>query len=162
MKKLYLLFLTAIVMTLFLSSCSQPVVKLKESPVGLTDKNTKTQMNSVRVIDGNLIKQDEKKFLGRIGPSYKKVETKIVIEKQVLAMTATGLKEVIVSIRNQTDNALQVEGSVNWFDSSEIPLSQGETGWQRIFIPAKSTRAFRQNAMSPAAEYYVVDIKEGE
>ena len=160
MKK-YLFILSTILLASFLSGCSQPVVKLKEPPVGLTDKNTKTEMNSVRVIDDNLIKQDESKFLGRFGPSHKKVKTKIVIEKQALTITRTGLKEVIVSIRNQTDSPLQVEGSVSWFDSNELPLSHYGTGWQKIFIPAKSTRTFRESAINTTAEYYVVDIKEG-
>ena len=144
----------------FLVGCVEPIAKKQEVTTGYVGKNTEIEMNSVRVLDKDLIDVEKKQFLGKIGPVKKKPKTRIVIESHGLTSTETGFSEVVVSIRNQTDYPLRVQGSVSWFDENELPLSRNNTGWQTIFLEPKTMRVFRENATSDRASYYVVDIKE--
>ena len=144
----------------FLAGCVEPIAKKQDITTGYVGKNTEIEMNSVRVLDKDLINVEKKQFLGKIGPVKKKPKTKIVIESHGLTSTETGFSEVVVSIRNQTDYPLTIKGSVSWFDDNELPLSRNNTGWQTVFLQPKTMRVFRENATSDKAMYYVVDIKE--
>ena len=106
----------------FLVGCVEPIAKKQEIPTGYVGKNTEIEMNSVRVLDKDLIDVKRKQFLGKIGPVKKKPKTKIVIESHGLTSTETGFSEVVVSIRNQTDYPLRVQGSVSWFDEDATSL----------------------------------------
>lgn len=154
------LFSIYLVFALMLTGCVEPSLRSNERPVGYVGKDTKLEMNSIRVLDKNLIDVEEKQFLGKIGPINKQKKTKIVIENHTLSYTKTGLKEVIVSIRNQTDYPLRVKGKVSWFDQNELPLSGNNNGWEALFLQPKSVRIFRQNSTNENAAFYVVDLME--
>ena len=113
----------------------------------------KPQLNTVNIIDGNL------QSTRRRADGSTHVSTKLAVEGAGQSVTATGNREVWVTLRNLTDYPQNVESRVTWYDLSERPVD-GPTGWTRIFIPANGAETFTSPSVQPAADSFYVEVRE--
>jgi uncharacterized protein YcfL len=121
---------------------------------GLATNNPAQEMNSVRVLDDSLMSRKKNIFGKFVNKSS------IVIEKEGIGATDTGLPEVWMVVRNLTDQPLNLEGRTTWFDVDKIPIDL-RTSWHRFFVPPHSTETYRDTAVYSGAMHYQVDIRVG-
>ena len=121
---------------------------------GLAVDNLVQEMDSIRILDGSLMNRKKKTFGGKVNVA------RIVIEKEGVGATDTGLAEVWVVVRNLTNQPLNLEGRTTWFDIDEIPV-ESPSNWQRFFVPPHSTETYRDTAVYSRAMHYQVDIRVG-
>lgn len=121
---------------------------------GLATNNPDQQMDSIRILDRSLMARQKKLFGNFVNKS------RIVIEKEGVGATDTGLPEVWVVVRNLTDQPLNLEGRTTWFDIDEVPIDT-RSGWHRFFVPPHSTETYRDTAVFSRATHYQVDIRVG-
>lgn len=99
-------------------------------------------------------------FLSNKDTSYKQT-IKVSVQKVGAKRSPTHSLEVWSVLKNHTDFDLQVEGRAIFFDADEVPLND-RTAWKRLYIPANSFGTYRDFSVSPLADYFVVELREGK
>ena len=146
---------TTICMATLCAALVQGCQTKDEGPLrGLATDNPEQRMDSIRVLDAALMERKKNLFRKYVN------KARIVIEKEGLGITDTGLAEVWVVVRNLTDQPLNLEGRTTWFDVDEAPI-ESRAGWRRFFVPPHSTETYRDTAVYSSAMHYQVDIRVG-
>jgi hypothetical protein len=134
-----------------------PAVKVSDSKAPYTT----IRYDNVVFIDRSLQKWPVEKgriFSWPVDQEGKK--GKIAVESQGSRRTQTNTLEVWATLRNRTNYPLQLEGRVQFFDSSKVPI-EGPTAWQRIFLPPNSIEAYKEKSTRVDIAHYYIEIREG-
>ena len=85
---------------------------------------------------------------------------RVTVESTQARRTPSGHLEVWAMLRNQTNQAVQVEGRVQFFDRKRAPV-EGPTAWKRIFLPPHGLQAYYgYSTGTKGAQLYYVEIRE--
>lgn len=127
------------------------------------------KMNSVRFLDEGLQRRSE--WLNycrgsRLGPEPSAPmnapgKKKVSITEHNSRPTATGTLEVWMQIRNHTDYPLQVQARARFFDKDRSPTEE-TSNWDRVQLPAQSYETYRTFSTSPNAQWYYIEVREGQ
>ena len=110
-------------------------------------------LNTVNIIDDRLQTTTVRPGGGAL------VSTKLAVEGAGQSTTATGGREVWVSLRNLTDYQQNIEARVTWYDSSERPVD-GPSAWGRVFLTANGGQTWTSQSVHPAASQFYIEIRE--
>lgn len=113
-------------------------------------------MNKVIFVDHDLNRVEFNEFL----KSSQQI-IKVSLQKVGSRRTDTGSLEVWTVLKNHTDYDLQVQARAMFFDGDEVPIDD-QSVWKRLYIPANSFATYREFSVSPLADYYIVELREGK
>lgn len=137
---------------LLLSACA---IAPLPTPQTVGSNDTQLAMNSVNVIDRNMLEKRRADGYGEY--DYGKIR----IESSGAARTATGTLEAWTTVQNLTDFPLVLQAHVRFFDAGKRPI-ENYSAWQRIVLAPKGTALYKESSLSDAAGFYYIEIKEAQ
>lgn len=130
-----------------------------QAPLGtpqlVGSQDTQLAMNSVNVVDQNMLKLRRADGYGVY--SYGKIK----IESAGGARTATGTLEAWTTVQNLTDYPQTLQLRTRFFDAAKRPI-EDYSAWQRLSLPAKGTGLYKESSLSNTAAYYYIEVKEAQ
>ena len=153
--------ITNIALSTFLSfllvGCISNDYKTTSPLQGPDQKAASIKMNSIVFIDHSLNKKTTRSILGF---EYFTEDIRVSVQRSGIRPSPTGQAEVWVMLKNHSSSAVQVEGRVQFFDQDKAP-SEDMTAWQRVYVPAYGTVAYKELAINRGSSYYQIEFREG-
>lgn len=119
------------------------------------------QMNSVIYTDKSLNEVKTLRiFESTFDTSFFVHNLKVSVQKQGIKASPTGTAEAWVMLKNHTEQNINIQGRVQYFDQSQAP-SEAVSAWQRVFIPANGSGVYKELAINQDSTYYQIEFREG-
>ncbi|RMF18821.1 MAG: DUF1425 domain-containing protein [Candidatus Dadabacteria bacterium] len=110
-----------------------------------------TPMDSVVVLDRDLAVWTGRNWSSR---------SKIAIQQHGARRVANSGLEVVVEIRNRTNDPLTVEARTTFYDAQNLAVEQA-SAWLPVNLPPQGTATYTESSMSPQAQHYLVEVRRG-
>jgi len=130
---------------------STPTMKVAVSFSGL-------HLNSVAIADDN-IKDLYIVENSSNGPVEHGKIGKIAVGNVGIKRTSTNNLEVFAVLKNRTDDRLQMQGRIHFFDDMGMPVEE-PSAWQRMYFSPNSMLAYKEFSTHMDAVYYYIEIRE--
>ena len=111
-----------------------------------------TPMDSVVVLDRDLAVWTGRNWTSR---------SKIAIQQHGARRVANSGLEVVVEIRNRTNDPLTVEARTTFYDTQNLAIEQA-SAWQPVNLPPQGTATYTESSLSPQAQHYLVEVRRGQ
>ena len=85
----------------------------------------------------------------------------VTVESSNVRRAPSGLVEAWALLRNLTNQALQLEARVQFFNQRREPV-EGPTAWTRLYLPPHGRQAYRgRSSGAPGIALYYIEVRAG-